>query len=209
MLLAAPLPPPVHDPEAVRDAVRAVFSRDEFRHAEPGVVARARDWVFDQIGRLLAEMLQGGGRGLLGMIVFAVVVAAVAYLIIRFARTMQADPEAGLPSVAAERRTAADWRADAERYEAAGEWRNGLRCRHRALVAELAHRGLVEEVPGRTAGEYRTDVAASLPTAGRAFGDATELFELAWYAHADTGPDDSRRFEALSTDVLTNAGGRR
>ena len=189
----------------MRDAVRDVFSRREFQHDRPGFVTQARDWVFDQIGRLLADLLQGGRRNIVGLLVFALACRpAVAFLIARFARTVQRDPGATPPSVRVGRRTAADWRADAERYEAAGQWRDGLRCRHRALVADLATRGLVEEVPGRTAGEYRLEVAEAVPVARGAFGGATELFELAWYAHAPTGADESRRFRDLADKVLAD-----
>jgi hypothetical protein len=208
-LVFAALRPPTHDGDDVRDAVREVFSRREFQQERPGLLTRIREWVFDQIARLLAEVLQGGRRNLVGLIVFSVLVAGVVFLIARFARTVQRDPGADVPSVRVGRRTAADWRADAERYEAEGQWRDGLRCRHRALVADLATRGLVEEIPGRTAREYRDEVGDTAPVARDAFGGATELFELAWYAHAPTGPDESRRFRDLADRVLADTGGRR
>ena len=59
-------------------------------------------------------------------------------------------------------RTAAQWRAEAAAHDAAGRWREALRCRYRALVAELAGRGLVEEIPGRTSGEYRIQCGQQL-----------------------------------------------
>jgi hypothetical protein len=199
------LAPPAFGRDDVGDAVREVFSRQEFRTDDPGFITQARDWVFDRIGRLLSDLLQGGGRGIVGLVVFALVITAVALLIARFARTMQRDPEATPSPTGMRRRTPAEWRADAERYEAEREWRHGLRCRHRALVADLAGRGLVEEVPGRTAGEYRAEVSVALPAARDAFGGATELFELAWYADAPTGPDEVRRFRELSDQVLARS----
>ena len=74
------------------------------------------------------------------------------------------------------------------------------------MVADLAARGVVDEVPGRTAGEYRTAVTRSTPAAAPDFSVATELFERAWYGAKPTGPDDSARFRELSERVLMGAG---
>src|SRR5207244_8332949 len=95
-----------------------------------------------------------------------------------------------------------DWEAGAAGHEAAGRWRDAVRCRYRALVADLARRGVVDEVPGRTSGEYRAEVTASLPAAAADFTGATDLFERAWYGAADAGPDDDERFKRLAERVL-------
>jgi hypothetical protein len=111
-----------------------------------------------------------------------------------------------VPSVTTPRRGPAEWRADAEAAERAGQWRQALRCRYRALVAELADRGLVEEVAGRTAGEYRAEVAGAAPAVAAPFAGATELFERAWYGEAPTGQDEAARFRGLSDEVLSGVG---
>ncbi|HJU00766.1 MAG TPA: DUF4129 domain-containing protein, partial [Actinomycetes bacterium] len=74
--------------------------------------------------------------------------------------------------------------------------------RYRALVADLAARGLVEEVPGRTAGEYRREIGRAAPAASADFAGATELFEVAWYGRADTGPQQAAHLRDLSAQVL-------
>ncbi len=99
----------------------------------------------------------------------------------------------------------ADWLAEAAACEARGDWQAALRARYRALVAELARRGLVDEIPGRTTGEYRAEVAANLPLAAPEFSNATDLFELAVYGHAPTGPEDASRVRQLSDRVLEDA----
>jgi hypothetical protein len=70
------------------------------------------------------------------------------------------------------------------------------------LVTELIERDLVDDVPGRTAGEYRAEVDAGLPAAAPAFSEASDLFELAWYADAPTGTDENRRIRGLTDQVL-------
>jgi len=124
---------------------------------------------------------------------------------VRYTRALRDGP--GPAEVAPPRlRPAVDWRADAAANEAAGHWRAALRCRYRALVADLAARGLVEEVPGRTAGEYRREVGVNAPAAAGDFDGATALFEAAWYGNRPTGPDEAQRFRALEGRVLTGAG---
>jgi len=103
-------------------------------------------------------------------------------------------------------RSAAEWRAEAAAHEAAGRWRDALRCRYRALVAELAGRGLVEEIPGHTSGEYRQDVKVVFPAASVAFDGATDLFEQAWYGDRPTGRDEQAAFDDLARRVLIPAG---
>jgi hypothetical protein len=102
--------------------------------------------------------------------------------------------------------TAPQWLDAAERAEAAGDWREGLRCRHRALVARLVEEGVVDDVAGRTTGEYRREVGRALPGAAGEFAGATELFERAWYGAAATGPEERARFGALAEQVLERVG---
>jgi hypothetical protein len=111
---------------------------------------------------------------------------------------MDVDTDVGRPPT--------DWQAEALAHESAGEWREALRCRYRAMVAALAARGLIDEVPGRTSGEYRAVVTRSVPGAAPDFSGATELFERAWYGGKPTGPEDSARFRELSERVLVGAG---
>jgi hypothetical protein len=103
------------------------------------------------------------------------------------------------------RRPPADWRAEAAGHEAAGRWRDALRCHWRATVAELAARGLVEEVPGRTTGEYRAGVARAVPAVAEPFSRSTRLFEDAWYAAVDVGPAETAEVRTLGDQVLAEA----
>ena len=102
-------------------------------------------------------------------------------------------------------RTAEEWRAEATQHEAAGRWRDALRCRYRALVAELAGNGLLDDVPGKTTGEERADIARAVPDASPPFADATLLFDEVWYGDVAAGPEDAERLRALSESVLEKA----
>ena len=196
------LPRPTTDGGTVREAADRILARPEFDSDHRTLLERARDWVLDRLGDLLGHLAGGGSGQLFGWAVVALLTAAAVVFAVRFTRGTRRDPGVapGRPQVP--RRTAAEWRAEAEAHEAAGQWRPGLRCRYRALVADLATRGLVEEVPGRTTGEYRRQVDAAVPDVAPAFDGATVLFEGAWYGGRDTGADDAARFRELEARVL-------
>jgi hypothetical protein len=193
---------PVRDPEQVREVVREVLSRPEFRPPPRSLTERVLDWVLELIGRLLAALGGSGAGGIVGLILLALVLVGVGVLAARFSRGLTPSPEVAAAVPGGRRRSAAEWRAEAEANERAGAWREAVRSRYRALVADLAARGLVEEVPGRTAGEYRREVGRALPEAATDFAGATELFEVAWYGRSGTGAGEAARLRDLSDRVL-------
>lgn len=201
------LPVPEAGPEEVRRLADEVLADPVFDRATPGLLAQARDWLFEQVGDVLDRLFATAGGGPLGWIVAAVLAGAAAWFAVRLTRDVQREHH-GLAGAPAPRRSVTDWAAEAARLEAAGEWRAGLRCRHRALVAALAARGLVDEVPGRTAGEYGAAAAAVLPEVAVELEGATSLFEQAWYGRRHVGEDEVRRFQQLSDAVLAGAGSR-
>jgi Domain of unknown function (DUF4129) len=200
------LPVPDRDPDQVREVVGEVLARPEFRPPHRSLTERALDWVLELIGRLLAALGGSGAGGIVGLILLALVLVGVGVLAARFSRGLTPSPEVAAAVPAGRRRSAAEWRAEAEAHERTGAWREAVRSRYRALVAELASRGLVEEVPGRTAGEYRREVGRALPEAAADFAGATELFEVAWYGRSRTGAGDAAHLRDLSDHVLRRVG---
>lgn len=165
--------------------------------------------IADLIGRVF-EALSGSGQGsIVGTIIVMVVVAAIAVLVVWFARRVRVDPTRTVAVDSVIGRNARDWLRDADRAEAAGQWREALRCRYRALLAELAGAGLIEEVAGRTTGEYLGAVARDLPDAAEGFGAATRAFELAWYGAGTTTPGDVEAFAGHARAAAAAATGRR
>jgi hypothetical protein len=196
---------PTRDPQEIREVVREVLARPEFRPAERSLVQRVYDWVLEMIGRLLGAIAGSGAGGIVGLVLLALVLTGVGVLAARFSRGLTPSAEVAAVVPAGRRRSPADWRADAEAQERVGAWREAVRSRYRALVADLAARGLVEEVPGRTAGEYRREVGRAVPAAAADFAGATELFEVAWYGRSDTGAQEAAHLRDLSDRVLQRA----
>ena len=169
---------------------------------------RVRDWIIRQIGNVIGRVVNGGARSVVGIAILVLAAVLLILVLSRYSRSLRADP--GLqPALGIEtRRSARDWLSEAAQHERAGEWRDALRCRYRALVAELAGRGVIDEIPGRTTGEYRVFVADSLPDGAPPFAGASELFERAWYGHRPGEAEDAARFRQLADEVLSAAADR-
>jgi len=207
--VAAPsdLPPPEASPEEARRAAEEILERPEFDEPPESFLEKAFDWVADRLGDLLGNLFSGGGSSGVSWLFLLVLVGVVAFLVWRVIRTIQSTPRGGEAFTIATDvgRPPTDWDAEAAEHERAGRWRDALRCRHRALVARLARRGVVEEIPGRTAGEYRLEVKRAAPDVDPEFSEATQLFEVVWYGGRDAGPPEGERFRALADRVLEGA----
>lgn len=213
--LRTDLPTPTIGPSRVRSVTQQILSQTQFRPPKRTPLQAAWHWLTTQLGKLLGRLLGlsgPSGSNLASIVVIVLVGVGVVVLVWSMVRTNRRRggrirPPGVVFSTGSPARSPAEWRAEAATHAAAGRWRDALRCRYRALVAELAGRGLIEEIPGRTSGEYRQDVAAVVPAAGTAFDGATDLFEQAWYGDIATGPDEQDRFDALARRVLTPVGG--
>ncbi len=94
------------------------------------------------------------------------------------------------------------WRRAAADHRAAGRYRDAIRCEYRALVGDLARAGVVDEIPGRTSGEERAQLAELAPTVSGEFGVSADLFDEAWFSQIAVGRDDDEEFLAASRSVL-------
>ncbi len=191
----------------MRDTAERILDDPRYDEPEPSLFERAQDWLGDRLADLFEALAGTGGSGIGTLLAWGLIVGAVVVVVLVLVRSGGFAPIARPPGEAAEvmielTRRPDEWRAEAARLESEGRWAEGLRCRYRALVAELVARGAIAELPGRTAGEYVRDVTASLPSAAPTFAAATELFEAAWYGGADTGAAEAARFAELETRTL-------
>ncbi|MFN8041328.1 MAG: DUF4129 domain-containing protein [Acidimicrobiales bacterium] len=200
------LPSPERSPEEVRRTADDVLSAQEFQRPPKPWFQRVQEAVFDALGRVLNALFSGGAGNVVAWVLVALIVAGLVFFGLRIGRTVRRDPGTALEVTVTPRATAAEWRGRAEDFEAAGDWKQALRCRYRALVADLAERDVLRDVPGRTAGEYRRDVEVAVPSAEDDFAGASALFEAAWYGDEPTGPEENERFRSLSDRVLSQAG---
>lgn len=205
-----PLGAVVQNPDAVRDAAcRLVESRSVCSPpSAPATVPRA-------------PAMSSAGGGLLGVMLWGLlilVVIALAVVAFRYLRDHRPprdavddepddpDAEAVVGTVVIDRsKEPRGWREQADAHRAAGRYQDALRCRYRALVGDLARRGLLHEIPGRTTGEERQELRAGGSAAVSFFGEAADLFDAAWYGRVDVDAADDEHFQRLDREVLARA----
>ena len=208
----ADLPPP--DPRSAdvagaREAARRIVAREEFKPPAENPIRRALNWLGDKLGKLIEKLLSafggGGGGSLVAWVILALVVAGIVWLIVLRIRRGPVVTVAARHVVIDRSREPSDWRAEADEHARHGRFRDALRCRYRALVGDLARRGLLDEIPGRTTGEERGQLRTTAPVAAPEFTDAIDLFDRAWYGDEPTGAGEDDRFRSLADSVMAKA----
>ncbi|MGB3412642.1 MAG: DUF4129 domain-containing protein [Microthrixaceae bacterium] len=208
----AQLPGETDSPGQIRDETRQILEGSEFSY-EKGYLERFLDWLDRQFGGSSGTSVQGGEAGAFGggigtvvaWVILAIAAAALVFVAVRYfkRRTPKVAKKSEAPITAVEHgRSAREWNTDAERFEAAGEWKQAMRARYRLLVRELIDRGELPDVVGRTTRELRVEIERSAPAAAGSFDAASTLFELPWYAAEETGPDENRQFRMLAAKIL-------
>ena len=198
---------PEFEPAEAERAARAVLSSRKYIEAArpPSLRERFFDWVGEQITELLRALSSGGGRGIVAWLIVGVFVAVIAFLLFRLlgnvdpVRKVRASPEIDVSLFAD--RSVDEWTRAARDAEAAGQWREGLRCRHRALVAELLERDLIDRRPGRTAADISRLAAQRVPAATDDLDAATRLFEDVWYGWTEADATTRDRFASHAEAV--------
>ncbi|CAN5197861.1 hypothetical protein BH23ACT9_BH23ACT9_00360 [soil metagenome] len=199
------------DPDAIRRTTADVLSQADYGvGGGPTVLDRVIGWVLEQLGRLLLRFDGDGGTGsVIAGLVLVVAVGALLTVAVVFLRRLRRGGalEHALEGPAG--RPPRSWADEAERHEREGDLRQALRCRYRETVAMLATAGLIEEIPGRTTGEYARAVAVSLPAAQGPFDRLTHQFDDIWYGGRPVDADVHVAFRDDQDAVATAAGTRR
>lgn len=204
------VPPPELQPGDAERAARAVLSDRKYLEAARPPTLRERffDWVGEQITELLQALSSGGGRGLIAWLIVGAFVALIAFLLFRLLGTVdpvrKARPSPEIDVSLHADRSVGEWTRAAAEAEAAGDWREGLRCRHRALVAELLEQELIDRRPGRTAAEIGRLGSERVPAAADDLAEATRLFEDVWYGWTDADTATRDRFVAHASAVRSH-----
>ena len=205
------LPPSEVSADEARDTADSVLSGRAYVEAArpPSLQERFFNWITEVIGDLFNALSSTGGRGVIAWVVIIGFGLLIAFLMSRLVRNLDPLP----PRPATQRptveiignRSANEWLADALAAEGAGDWRAAIRCRHRALVAELLDLDIVTARPGLTAGEIALEVGNVRPAADTSMQEATWLFKDTWYGWTDADAAATARFADLAAQVLAVA----
>ncbi|WP_436793099.1 DUF4129 domain-containing protein [Actinospongicola halichondriae] len=175
--------PPI-DPDDARRAADDILRDGAYAEPTQSLLDRAIEWIFEQMGSAFGTLPGGGpGTGIAWVVVVALVAAAI-WLVVRALRVPRVGRDRGDDALEYGTETSRDatvWLDEADRLAATGDHRGALRCRHQALVAHLVTEQVVEDVAGRTAGEYRRAAATVLVDEADRLASVTDRFDGVWY----------------------------
>ena len=165
-----------------RDAAHEAAQRELAKPIYPkaSLTERLADWLDELLYRIVQEgsTLPGGWFTISVLLILLAVAIVVAVRIAR--RTMRTNRGGEHALFDMHELSAAQHRATAEQYAAAGNWAAAIRHRLRAVARQLEEDGVLDPVPGRTATELAKDagtvvpnLAAELRQAADAFNDVT------------------------------------
>jgi Domain of unknown function (DUF4129) len=195
------LPVTTRSGPGLRSEAKRLLEERQFSQ-KPGFLHRIASWVAD---RLHLGAVVSGGLGLYALLVLVGLAAGAIYLAARSGRwaalRQPGSPRAVMVTGHGPALSPEDWRLQARALEAQGRSREALRCWYRALVAELAVRGVIEEVPGRTSGDYERLVRRQVPDVSVEFSAGTALFERSWYGRQAIDQEAFRALQAATTNI--------
>jgi hypothetical protein len=186
----------------IRRRAHEIVQRPEFgRHQS--LLERIVSWIGDLFSKITFGL--GGGPGFLGNLVSLALIAGIVFVLVLIVRALlgrtrppKPAPQDALTIELEDGRDATDWRREAERFEAAGQWREAMRARYRELARSLIDDGVLADLAGRTTGEYRGEFVRARPALADSFTELTELFEAVWYGGVETDAADNQRFRRLT-----------
>jgi len=187
--------------EAAEWAAREL-ARPEYQAAQPGLVARALNWLFERLADLIGRLPQGPGGALGVGILLTLVAAGVAYALWRVGAVRSQGRRRVAELFADDApRTAQDHRDAADRAAAAGDWHTAAVERFRAVVRELEQRTVLAVQPGRTAAEAAQAAAAVLPALARDLNDGARVFDDVRYGDRAVGAEADATLRSLDQQV--------
>ncbi len=179
---------------AQRELAKPIYPR-------PSASRRFHDWVNELLSRLMqtGESIPGGWFSVVVLLILLAVAVAVAIRVAR--RTLRTSRGAASSLFDGRQLSAAQHRATAEHAAAQGDWAAAVRHRLRAVARALEEGGVLDPVPGRTAGELAQDAGNHLPSLVTQFFEAATVFNDVTYGE-EPATDSGYRVIAGLDDQL-------
>lgn len=160
-----------HD-AAARELAKAIYP-------DTSLSDRVAAWIND----LLQKMLKAGTAlpgGWLAIVLLGLLVAAGLTVAVRIARRTMGSRR-GDHLFGSRPMAAAEHRAKAEQAAAQSDWSSAIRQRVRAIGRQLEEDGVLNPVPGRTAGELAAEAGQALPAFSADLVAAATVFDDVTY----------------------------
>ena len=197
--LAAEIPV-VPDADTAREWAREELADPIYRQ-RPSLLNQALDWIVEQLDAMFDAAGDVDVR-LAAIVLFVLVVVGVLVVLavagpVRRARRQRESTQV----FADDTRTAAEMRASADAFAAAGRWSEATLDRFRAILRSLEERAVLEERPGWTADEASAVAASVLPPCADDLRAASRLFDDVCYGDRAAGPDDDAWLRGVDARV--------
>jgi Domain of unknown function (DUF4129) len=186
------------DRDAAHEAAQHELAKPIYPKAS--LIDRLLDWIADLFYKLesVGASLPGGWFTLT---VLAILLAIGVVVAVRIARRTMRTNRGGDALFGEHELSAAEHRATAEQFAAAGNWAAAIRHRLRAVARQLEESGVLDPVPGRTATELARDAGQAIPNLATELSRAAVAFNDVTYGERP-GTESAYRMIAELDDHL-------
>jgi hypothetical protein len=187
------------DRDAAHEAAQHELAKPIYPKAS--LIDRLMDWIDELLTKLIVEgsSVPGGWFTISVLLILLAIAVVVAVRIAR--RTMRTNRGGGYALFGDHELSAAEHRATAEQYAAAGNWSAAIRHRLRAVARQLEESAVLDPVPGRTATELARDAGRAIPNLAAELTRAAEAFNDVTYGERP-GTESAYRMIADLDDHL-------
>ncbi|HVF04555.1 MAG TPA: DUF4129 domain-containing protein [Frankiaceae bacterium] len=190
--------------DGARDEAERELRKPIYRRDDEGIVERVIEEIMEALNDLIGNVVSvtPGGLPSLLLVVVALVLVAIALRLglgpanLRDALT---DRRRGGRALSPE-----EYRAEAERLAAGGDFKEAVRARFRAIIRELELRAVLDERPGRTAGEIAREGGAAVPAIGADLRTVAGTFDEIWYGRRPAAADDYATVRAADERIASS-----
>lgn len=183
------------DRDDAREAARRELGKRIYQGRQAGWLERALEWIFDKLARAFSTVGSVSPGGVPGLLLLLLVAVALVVVLRKQLgplrrRDLLGDDRGELT------RSADYYRAEAAGFAAAGNWREALRARFRAVIRELEQRAILDSRAGRTAGEIAAEASIAMPSIAAPMRRAADVFNEIWYGDR---PATKAAYDAMVT----------
>jgi hypothetical protein len=187
------------DRDAAHEAAQHELAKPIYPKAS--LTERLMDWI-DELFYKLASATAKVPGGWFTVSVLAILLVIAIVVAVRIARRTMRTNRRGEAALFGEHElSAAEHRATAEQYAAAGNWAAAIRHRLRAVARQLEESAVLDPVPGRTATELARDAGRVIPRLAGELSRAAEAFNDVTYGERP-GTEPAYRMVADLDDHL-------
>jgi hypothetical protein len=187
------------DRDAAHEAAQHELAKPIYPKAS--LIERLTDWIDELLTKLIVQgsSVPGGWFTISVLLILLAIAVVVAVRIAR--RTMRTNRGGEYALFGEHELSAAEHRATAEQYAAAGNWSAAIRHRLRAVARQLEESTVLDPVPGRTATELARDAGRAIPHLASELARAAEAFNDVTYGERP-GTESAYRMIADLDDHL-------